>query len=192
MPSKHRLRALALGANLGVLSRRFEESFQYLKKSLEFEPEVNEPELTTYVYSMAADIFRSIGDIERAIDYGHHAVNVAADHAQTRAECVARMRLSAAYRAGDYLPEALEHYRAALEQCRTADDPVYYAIVEFGLGDTLRRKGHLPKPNRTWTRPWNGTGKMASAPGKPKRNLPWHGSICRQTALRPPGRFSLA
>ena len=145
MPSKHRLRALALGANLGVLSRRFEESFQYLKKSLEFEPEVNEPELTTYVYSMAADIFRSIGDIERAIDYGHHAVNVAADHAQTRAECVARMRLSAAYRAGDYLPEALEHYRAALEQCRTADDPVYYAIVEFGLGDTLRRKGHLPE-----------------------------------------------
>ncbi len=140
---EYRLDALARGANLSVLARRFEEAFEYLQAGLELQTEVDDPELTSYVYSMAADIFRNVGEIERAIDHGHRAVTVAADHGQVRAECVARMRLSAAYRAGNYLPEALEHYRATLDQCQMAEDPVFYAIAEFGLGDTLRLKDRL-------------------------------------------------
>ena len=143
IPSEHRLSALIRGANLGLELRRFEDAFDYLYQSLVLEPEVDHPEQTTYVYSLAAEIFRTVGKVDRSRDYAHRSVEVAREHDHVRAECVARMHLAAAYQAADHLTAAREHFRSALERCRQANDPVFVAIAEFGLGDTLRRKGRL-------------------------------------------------
>lgn len=171
IPPEQRLSALARGANLGVVARRFEEAFDYLYQSLEIEPEVGQPELTTYVYSMAADIFRTVGKVDRAIDYAQRSLEVAREHGHVRAECVARMRLSAAYRAADRLAEALEHYRKTLDQCRLADDPIYFGIAEYGLGDTLQRKGHLAEAEQHITNALAQHSKNGFASGEAETRL---------------------
>lgn len=171
IPPEQRLSALARGANLGVVARRFEEAFDYLYQSLEIEPEVGQPELTTYVYSMAADIFRTVGKVDRAIDYAQRSVEVAREHGHVRAECVARMRLSAAYRAADRLSEAQKHYRKTLDQCRLADDPIYFGIAEYGLGDTLQRKGRLAEAEQHITNALAQHSKNGFASGEAETRL---------------------
>lgn len=143
IPDHQRLDALLRGANLAMIARRFEEAFDYLNRSLRLEPQVEHPDLASDVHSDAADIMRSIGKFDAAIEHGHQAVEVAKERRNVRGECVAGMRLAAAYKAKGEYEAAMHHNRVALERCREADDPVYTGIVEFGLGDTLRMMGRL-------------------------------------------------
>lgn len=141
IPRHQRLNALMRGANLAMVVRRFEQGFDYLNRSLELEREVDHPGRPTDVHSLAADMLRSVGKVDEAIKHGQQAVEVAVQRGDARAECVARMRLSAAYRASDDVETAIRHYRRAMDTCQQANDPVYTAIVEFGLGDALRKLG---------------------------------------------------
>jgi len=152
IPEEHQLAALARGANLGLLGRRFEEAFHHLYQGLMLEPEVNDPELTTYIYSMAAEVFRTVGKVDQAIEYAQHSVSVAREHALERPACVAKLRLAIAYRAGDHFSEAMEHFDMALSQCRQANDPIFIAIAETGRGHVLQRKGQLDEAERVLER----------------------------------------
>jgi diguanylate cyclase (GGDEF)-like protein len=143
IPEHQRLKALMRGANLAMIVRRFEEAFDYLNRTLELEPRVDHPDLPADAHSLAADIMRSIGEFDAAIEHGHEGVEVAQARGNIRTECIARMRLSAAYKAKDDTQSAIRHYRRAMERCREADEPVYTGIVEFGLGDTFRKTGRL-------------------------------------------------
>lgn len=143
IPDHQRLNALMRGANTAMLLRRFEESFDYLNRTLELEPRVDDPDLPADAHSLATDIMRSIGKFDVAIKHGHEAIEVAAKRGNIRSECIARMRLAAAYKAKNDTESSLHHHRLALKRCREADEPVYIGIVEFGLGDTLRKTGRL-------------------------------------------------
>jgi diguanylate cyclase (GGDEF)-like protein len=166
IPPQHQLAALTRGANLGLLARRFEQAFDYLNQSLALEPEVNDSELTTYVYSTASEIFRTVGRLERAIEYGHRSVEVAREHQHIRAECVARLRLSVAYREASRLVEAETHYRATQERCRQAEDPVFFALAESGLGDVLRRKERFDEAEHHLNRALEKHQQSGYRPGK--------------------------
>lgn len=143
IPGHQRLNALMRGANLAMLLRRFEEAFDYLNRSLELEPHIDHPDLPADVHSMAADTLRSIGKFDAAIEHGHQAIKVAEGRRNVRSECIARMRLSSAYKASNDPESAMRQYRRAMDRCQEAGDPVYIGIVEFGLGDTLRMTGLL-------------------------------------------------
>lgn len=143
IPDHQRLKALMRGANLAMVVRRFEEGIDYLNRTLELEPQVDHPDLPADVHSLAADIMRSIGKFDAAIEHGHEGVEVATARGNLRSECIARMRLSSAYKAKNDSESAMHHYRRAMERCREADEPIYTGIVEFGLGDTLRKAGRL-------------------------------------------------
>jgi len=140
IPSEHRLGALVRGTNLGLELRRFEEAFDYLYQSLVLASEVNDPEQITYAYSLAAEIFRVVGKVDRAREYAQRSLDFAREHDDVRAQCIATMHLAAAYRAADHFARAGDHFRSALQLCRQASDPVFVGIAEFGLGDILRRK----------------------------------------------------
>lgn len=143
VPGHQRLNALMRGANLAMLLRRFEKAFDYLDRTLKLEPQIDHPDLPADAHSLAADILRSIGKFDAAIEHGKKGVEVAAARGNVRTDCVARMRLSAAYKANSDLESAMREYRRAMDRCQDAGDPVYIGIVEFGLGDTLRMTGRL-------------------------------------------------
>lgn len=143
IPDHHHLNALMRGTNMAMMLRRFEEAFDYLKRSLKLEPHIDHPDLPIDVHSNAADIMRSIGKFDVAIEHGLKAVEVEKERGNIRGECIARMRLSAAYKAKNDFESAARHFRLAMDRCREAGDPVYVGIVEFGLGDTLRKAGRL-------------------------------------------------
>lgn len=143
MSDHQRLKTLMRGANIAMNARRFEAAFDYLDRSLELESRIDHSGLPTDVQSLAADMLRGVGRFKEAISHGERAVEIARGRDNDRAECIARMRLSAAYRARNDADAAMRNYRRALESCQEANDPVYVAIVEFGLGDTLRKAGRL-------------------------------------------------
>lgn len=143
MPEHQRLNTLLRGANLAMNARRFEMAFDYLNRSLDLESRVDHADLPTDVYSLAADMLKGVGKYKDAIAHGEMAVEVARKRGDARPECIARMGLSDAYLASDETDAAMQSYRHTLESCRQANDPVFVATAEFGLGDTLRKAGRL-------------------------------------------------
>jgi diguanylate cyclase (GGDEF)-like protein len=141
IPDYQRLNALLRGANLAMLARQHERAFAYLNEALDLEPEVDHPDLPTDVFSLAAQMLANVGEFERSIEYGQLSVRRASERGNVRAECVARQRLASAYKDSEKLVSARNEYGAAMKSCQEAGDPVFIGIIEYGLGDILRRLG---------------------------------------------------
>lgn len=148
IPTDQRMTALLRAANLAMIARRYEAAFSFLNQALELDPEIDHSGSSTDVFSVATEMLAAVGDTERAIEYGHRSAERAIERAEDRPECLARQRLANAYKVSGDLDSAIGQYRLGLESCRRANDPIISGIVEFGLGDALRRHGEYEEAER--------------------------------------------
>lgn len=142
IPTHQRLNAFLRGANLAMLAHEYEEAFGYLDRALELEPAVDYSKMDADAFSVATEMLATVGELDRAIEYGHRSVERAIEHNVTRPECVARYRLAFAYREAGKLDAAKKQTRQAIEVCKQANDPIFMGLLEYSLGDILRRQEH--------------------------------------------------
>lgn len=142
LPLPRRIRTLALAANINLVLRRYEETFDQLGQALEL---VSDPAGKAYsagVYSLAANLYAQVDQFHRARHYGHLGVEAANAHAGPRLACVSFQRLAFVYKSADIYGLGLRHYRTALEHCRRSGDDVLISVTQYSLADLLREAGH--------------------------------------------------
>lgn len=138
-----RLHALRLAANLGINVGQYEWGFAQLKAALELLPESGELAEKSRILSLAGFVHSLIGDHERAVQYASRAAAIALQTGMVSERCSAGQRLTVAYRYAGQFERAEATARAALEDCRRADDQVYLGTVELELAHLALEKGQL-------------------------------------------------
>ena len=136
-----KLSAFRLSATSAVNRDHFEEGFRYLRRGLELVPEVDAPEPTTKLLSLAAYAYGQAGEARKGIEYANQALELARDSGEPRLVCIALNDLGQARsRAGD--PKAaVDAERQALNACRDSGDPVMTGVVAGALGGMLLDAG---------------------------------------------------
>jgi diguanylate cyclase (GGDEF)-like protein len=138
-----RLRVLQFSANVAVLLRDYEAAFDHLIAAIELGDRVVDPAATMSTYNMAAYMFGKVGEIERAVDYGRMAIDIAVEHGEPNDECVARQRVAPVYKWADQFERSETEYRAAIRVCRSIGNELFRGVLEHGLADLLRQQGRL-------------------------------------------------
>lgn len=141
MTHKQEIRAYSLAANVAMLLRRWEETFDYLNRALELSAELDPAEFSDQPFSLAAYVYAKIGQTDQAIDYGKRAVAIAREQGTARDLCVSGGRLAFVYKTARMFELSRAVYREAAETCRKTNDELITGIVESGLADLLRATG---------------------------------------------------
>jgi diguanylate cyclase (GGDEF)-like protein len=137
------IRAHGLGANIAMLARRYERSFELLGKGLALEPDLDDPDGLVGLLSVASYIHAQAGQPQRAIEYGLRSLEFAQVTGNVRDLCVTTQRIAFAYKVASDPAQAEIYYRRAIESCNEAGDPVFRGVSQSGLGDLLRQHGRL-------------------------------------------------
>jgi diguanylate cyclase (GGDEF)-like protein len=137
------IRAHGLGANVAMLARRYERSFELLGKGLALEPDLDDPDGLVGLLSVASYIHAQAGQPQRAIEYGLRSLEFAQVTGNVRDRCVTTQRIAFAYKVAADPTQAEAFYRRAIEACEEAGDPVFGGVAKSGLGDLLRQQGRL-------------------------------------------------
>ncbi len=137
------IRAHGLGANVAMLARRYERSFELLGKGLALEPDLDDLDGLIGLISVASYMHAQAGQSQRAIEYGLRSLELANQSGNVRDRCLTTMRLAFAYKIAPEADEAESHYRRAIDLCEEAGDPVLKGVARSGLGDLLRQQGRL-------------------------------------------------
>lgn len=137
------IRAHGLGANVAMLARRYDRSFELLGKGLALEPDLDDLDGLVGMLSVASYIHAQAGQPARAIDYGMRSVEFAERSGSTRDRCLTTLRLAFAYKMVPDFERAETRYRQAIELCEQAGDPVFRGAARSGLGDLLRQQERL-------------------------------------------------
>ena len=136
-----RLRALQFAANVAVLLREYEQAFDYLLAALDQEARLEGPPVELRTYGMAAYMFGRVGELERAIDYGHLAVERARSYGTPADECVAHQRLAPVYKWAEQFDQAEAEYRRGMAVCQAKGNELFVGVIQHGLADLLRHVG---------------------------------------------------
>lgn len=137
------IRAHGLGANVAMLARRYERSFELLGKGLALEPDLDDLDGLIGLLSVASYMHAQAGQPQRAIEYGQRSLDLANQSGNVRDRCLTSMRLAFAYKIAPEADQAESHYRHAIDLCEKAGDPVFKGVARSGLGDLLRQQGRL-------------------------------------------------
>ncbi|MDT8409219.1 MAG: diguanylate cyclase [Wenzhouxiangellaceae bacterium] len=145
---RHELRVLELGANLAMIDRDYARAFTFLNQGLKFEFTRRERDQWIGLLSLAAYTYARVGRLERALDYGGRALELAVQSGQARDLCLASQRLGFVYKTRNEPVAAEAQYRNALDYCDTAQDPIIGNVARYGLGDLLREAGLFEQAER--------------------------------------------
>jgi diguanylate cyclase (GGDEF)-like protein len=155
MTQRQRLRAYTLGANIGMVARRYRITFSYLNQARAM---LEDDSLRRYgddIYALAAQIYAQVAEHDRAEEYGRLAVATARDR-EPRDLCIARARLASAYMEAEDWARSRREYETALNECRAASDPLAIAVVEYRLADLLRRDRQFERAESLFERALSG------------------------------------
>lgn len=142
LPPEWRLRALSLGANIAQIARRYRETFSYLNQALELLH--NGMAEGSHVYSLAATMFASVGERDRAIEYGRLGFELARQRGD-RDACAAQLRLGLVYRELGELDTAYDQYQQASDSCRASGDPILLHAMQFRLAEAMVSAGSVQR-----------------------------------------------
>jgi diguanylate cyclase (GGDEF)-like protein len=137
------IRAHGLGANIAMIARRYERSFELLGKGLALESDLQDSDGMVGLLTVASYIHAQAGQTQRAIDYGKRSLEFAERSGSLRNRCLAEQRIAFAYKKAETAELAERHYRSAIELCAEAVDPVFLGVSQSGLADLLRQAGRL-------------------------------------------------
>lgn len=158
-------------ANLTLLARRWEETFEYLIRGLELSDELEGDNRIHAPFSLAAYLYALVGEHEAAIEYGHAAVENARAHGTPRDRCVNRGRLAFVYKAAGRQAPALEHYRKAVSICLASGDDLLTGTIQSGLADLLRDAGKYARAEQTFARAFERLEAADYGPGLAEASL---------------------
>jgi diguanylate cyclase (GGDEF)-like protein len=143
LPDDQRLRALQLSANIGVLLRRYESAFAWLGEALSLGANTEDPGSRIATLNMAAYMLGRVGEHERGIEYGEHALALARQLDDRSEACVVFQRLAPVYKWADRPQPAEQAYSAGIESCREVGNELFVGVLQHGLADLLRGEGRL-------------------------------------------------
>lgn len=166
-----RARTYRRAANLTMLARKWEETFEYLIRGLELSDRLQGDDRIYSPFSLAAYLYALVGEHENAIEYGHAAVENARAHGTPRDRCVDRGRLAFAYKAAGRHASALEHYRKAVSVCLASGDDLFTGTIQSGLADLLRNAGEYARAEQTFTQAFARLEAAEYAPGLAEARL---------------------
>lgn len=135
------IRAYSLAANIALLLRRWEATFDYLNRALELAGKGDAEGPTHRPFGLAAYVYAKIGETGQATEYGQRAVEIALERGDARDVCFSQGRLAFAYKTAGTFEQARGHYRQALDNCRETGDELVTGTIESGLADLLRATG---------------------------------------------------
>ena len=138
---EHRLRALKLAANVGMFEDDYELAFRYLNEALEFQSQVADPGLRSGVFGLASYWHAQLGDRSKGLAYAQTTLQLAERTGEAREICVALEKLGQAEEMAGLHDEALESYRAGINACEQANDPVFIGTMKVLTGRLLHRMG---------------------------------------------------
>lgn len=143
MSDRWRLRLLRLGANIAVVSRRFEDTFTMLAEALSLRDQAVDSGYDDGVYSLASYVYTRVGEIERGLRYGELATRIAERAGTVRDRCIAPQRVGYAYKEAGELENGRTWYERALANCRASGDQLIIGVTEAGFADLLRMQGEF-------------------------------------------------
>lgn len=137
------IRAYGLAANIAMIARQWERSFELMARGLALEPDMSDPDGLVGLLIIAAYVHAQAGQPQRAIDYARRSLELAELTDSARNRCLALHRIGyASKRARDNVI-AEDHYRRAIVKCAEAGDRIIGAVAQSGLADLLRQQGQL-------------------------------------------------
>jgi diguanylate cyclase (GGDEF)-like protein len=137
----HRLRALELAATSAMLDFDFQTGFIYLNKALQAQTSVDDLSLRAGVMGLAAYWHAQLGDREKGLIYARQSLDIAKQSGMPRNICVAQEKLGQAEEMAGLHNEALDTYRAGIDACVQANDPVFIGVMKVLTGRLLHRMG---------------------------------------------------
>lgn len=146
-----RARAYSRAANLALLLRRWEETFEYLIRGLELKERLEPADRVHVPFGLAAYLYAKVGEIDSAIEYGRLAVATAQAHGNAWELCIVQGRLAFVYKTSGRQAQARRHYRDALDACLRSGDDLITGTVESGLADLLREAGDHAEAEELFT-----------------------------------------
>lgn len=146
-----RVRAYSRAANLALLLRKWEETFEYLIRGLELKDRLEPADRVHVPFGLAAYLYAKVGEIDSAIEYGRLAVATAQAHGNAWELCIVQGRLAFVYKTSGQQAQALRHYRDALDACLKSGDELITGTVESGLADLLREAGDHAEAEELFT-----------------------------------------
>ncbi|NBB91817.1 MAG: diguanylate cyclase [Gammaproteobacteria bacterium] len=141
LTTEQRVRAHGLAANVAMLVRRWEDTFEHLMRALNLAGELEGEARRHSPMGLATYLYTMLGETGQAIAYGQRAVEVARRYGTARDECLSQSRLAYAYKIAESFQAARTNYRQSLEACRRSGDELITGVVESGLADLLRASG---------------------------------------------------
>lgn len=137
------IRAYGLAANIAMVARQWERSFELMARGLALEPDMSDPDGMVGLLIIAAYVHAQAGEPQRAIDYAKRSLELAELTDSARNRCLALHRIGYANKRGRNVALAEDHYRRAIDKCAEAGDRIIGAVAQSGLADLLRQKGQL-------------------------------------------------
>ncbi|MDT8408005.1 MAG: diguanylate cyclase [Wenzhouxiangellaceae bacterium] len=141
LTARQKVRSYRLGANIAILGRRFEAAFGYLRDGLALLDSQEQAVLNEGLYGLASYSYAQVGELPRAREFGHLALEQARRTGQPRDLCYAEQQLAFVNKLDHKLDQARRYYRAAVAHCLEAGDELSASISESGLADLLRAAG---------------------------------------------------
>ncbi len=146
------IRAHGLGANIAMIARRYERSFELLGKGLALEPDLEDADGMVGLLTVASYVHAQAGQTQRAIEYGERSLEFAERSGSLRDRCLAEQRIAFGYKKAEDIERAETHYLRAIEICEQAADPVFLSVSRSGLADLLRQAGRRDEAAAMFTR----------------------------------------
>ncbi|RFF30169.1 diguanylate cyclase [Wenzhouxiangella sediminis] len=171
MRAVQRARAYRRAANLTMIARKWEETFEYIIRGLELRDRLEGDEEIYAPFSLAAYLYALVGEHETAIEYGHASVDNARAHGTVRDRCVVHGRLAFVYKSAGQYETALEHYREAVSICLESGDDLFTGTIQSGFADLLRHAGEYDRAKAAFAQAFERLEAADYGPGLAEASL---------------------
>jgi diguanylate cyclase (GGDEF)-like protein len=171
MRDVQRARAYRRAANLTMIARKWEETFEYIIRGLELIDRLEGDEKIYAPFSLAAYLYALVGEYETATEYAHAAVENARSHGTMRDRCVIHGRLAFVHKAAGRYDTALEHYREAVSICLESGDDLFTGTIQSGFADLLRHAGEYDRAEEVFAQAFERLEATGYGPGLAEASL---------------------
>lgn len=141
LPDDQRVQALHSIAHASVLLRDYERAFDALDQALALDLDQIKNEHRIPILNMAAYMFGRVGETERALQHGRHAIELARADNDLRSECISRQRIAPVLKWAERPDDAEQAYQLGIEQCARIGNQLFVGVLQHGLADLIRNRG---------------------------------------------------
>lgn len=139
LPATLRIRVYATAISLASNLEDWPHAFTLLNEAMELLPP--QADDRAWLLGIASLLYVRVGEIERAIDLGHQALEAAEASSDPRQICRSTAALAAAHEEHHEFALALSMRQRQIESCSRSNEPLFTATGKYGLGKALAEQG---------------------------------------------------